>query len=139
MTHFYKKHSWLFVFAIAIVSHLTASSGTPSTKSEGKHRSYPAAQHEGLIGITEESPIDNPVDNIFHVNIDVPVCDEDKMWLVYDLEGVQAHTSVSRSINDQLSVGGCLIKRRRGWSTAREQVSTAWLKQGDNIVRFTTR
>jgi RHS repeat-associated protein len=101
------------------------------------HKEFVSSNPEGLIGITEESPIDNPVDNIFHVSVNELLCAEQKVWLVYELEGVQDHTSVSRSINDQVSVGGYLVKRRRGWATQKEEVNAAWLRQGDNIVRFT--
>src|SRR3989337_862999 len=91
----------LFV-AIIFISQLIAYAalGKPPGK-VFKKRHYNSAQSEGIIGVTVESPIDNAVDNIFHVNIDVAVRKDDKMWLVYDLEGVQDHTSVSRSINDQ--------------------------------------
>ena len=99
---------------------------------------YSSLNHEGIIGTTADAPVDNPADNIFHVQIDEPLCDNGQLWLVYDLEGVQDHTSVSRSINDQLATGGYLVKLRRGWATQRERISASWLKQGDNIVRFTT-
>lgn len=107
----------------------------PSGKSS-VHK-YPSLQQEGVIGVTDETPLDNPVDNIFHINLDNALCEGDIVWLVYELDGVQDHTNVSRSINDQLSVGGYIVKKRKGWSEQREQVSVQWLREGDNAVRFT--
>ncbi len=87
--------------------------------------------------MTEASPVDNPSDNIFHVAIPESLCGDERVWLVYDLDGVEDHRSVSRSINDQLAVGGYLIRKRNGWAQQREQISAQWLRQGDNVVRFT--
>ncbi|WP_431216253.1 hypothetical protein ACQ86N_17425 [Puia sp. P3] len=36
-----------------------------------------------------------------------------------------------------MSTGGYLVRKRQGWQHQRERVSAAWLKQGDNIIRFT--
>jgi RHS repeat-associated protein len=127
------KIVWIIIAVLSISSSLYVA-GNPPSKSVS---TYTSPSPEGLIGVTEENPIDNPADNIFHVAIEGPVCSEDKLWLVYDLEGVEDHTSVSRSINDQRAVGGYLVKRRRGWATQREQVSAAWLRTGDNVLRFT--
>jgi RHS repeat-associated protein len=100
-------------------------------------REIPASTKEGLIGITEEIPIDNPVDNIFHVQLTEQLCPEDLVWLTYELDGVEDHTNISRSINDQLSVGGYLVKKHRGWTVQRERINPMWLKDGDNVIRFT--
>ena len=107
------------------------------TNRDSVTRHIPAGGPEGLIGTTAASPVDNPFDNVFHVRISQPLKSNQQLFLVYDLEGVQDHASVSRSINDQLSVGGYLVKKRKGWATQREPVSAAWLKQGDNVIRFT--
>lgn len=98
---------------------------------------YSAGSQQGLIGVTEDSPVDNPADNIFHVAIDEPLLGMEQVWLVYELEGVGDHTGVARSINDQLAVGGYLVKKRRGWAQQRERLDARWLKQGDNVIRFT--
>ncbi|MBW3544938.1 MAG: hypothetical protein KY428_04930, partial [Bacteroidetes bacterium] len=97
---------------------------------------YAAGSQEGLIGATEDSPVDNPADNIFHVAIDEALLGFEQVWLEYELEGVADHTAVARSINDQLAVGGYLVKKRRGWALQRERVDARWLKQGDNVIRF---
>src|SRR5688572_19999983 len=106
MIYIYKRLFLLLVFCSFSIGNLRANTGIPDSKPVGKIRSYPSMQSEGLIGMTEESPIDNPVDNIFHVNINESLCGNEKVWLTYELEGVADHTSVSRSINDQVSVGG---------------------------------
>ena len=109
----------------------------PREKTASGIKQFPSSGQEGLIGVTEDAPVDNPADNIFHVALDAPVCENESVWLVYELEGVQDHTSVSRSINDQLSVGGYLVKKRRGWALQRERINGTWLRGGDNVVRFT--
>jgi len=98
---------------------------------------YTAGTREGLIGVTQSVPVDNPADNVFHIKVREAFSSSDKVYLVYDLSGVEDHTSVSRSVNDQLSVGGYLVKKRKGWASQRELVSAQWLRQGDNVVRFT--
>ena len=102
----------------------------------GGRRIYSAAQREGLIGVTAASPTDNPADNLFHVYLSRPLTGDERVWLSYDLDGVEDYTAVSRSINDQLAVGGYFVRKRSGWKHQRERVSAAWLRQGDNIIRF---
>lgn len=107
----------------------------PGTKAASTF--YNSGLQEGRIGVTEESPIDNPVDNIFHIALEEAPSHTGRVWLVYELEGVEDHTGVSRSINDQLAIGGYLVKKRAGWARQREQIDARWLKAGDNVIRFT--
>jgi hypothetical protein len=97
---------------------------------------YRSTFFEGEIGRSEENPFDNPMDNVFHVVLDEPLSKEDKVWLTYELNGVQDHSAVSRSINDQWAVGGYFVKKREGWSEQKEEISSDWLVPGDNIIRF---
>ena len=90
-----------------------------------------------MIGTNDRTPIDNPADNIFHVNIQEKLAGDEIVWLSYELDGVQDHTAVSRSINDQPATGGWLVKSRKGWATQSERIRAAWLKEGDNVIRFT--
>jgi len=76
-------------------------------------------------------------DNIFHVELIEKLPANKKVWLLYEVNGVQDHTSVSRSINNQLAVGGYLIKRSNGWTEQKELIDAKWLKKGDNVIRFT--
>src|SRR5258707_11955924 len=132
MSHSVRVLIILFSFTFSITSW-----AGPRPKAPAGALVYSSLNKEGLIGTTEESPADNPADNIFHVSIDKPLCDGETVWLVYDLDGVEDHTQVSRGINDQISVGGYLVKKRRGWATQYERIDASWLKTGDNIIRFT--
>ncbi len=96
-----------------------------------------SGRQEGIIGTTDAVTVDNPADNIFHVMIDAPLTGKEQVWLVYELSGVADHTAVARSINDQLSAGGYVVKQQKGWHQQRERIASAWLHQGDNVIRFT--
>jgi hypothetical protein len=74
---------------------------------------------------------------VFHVEVKGALSSTDKVYLVYALAGVEDHTAVARGVNDQLSVGGYLVRKRKGWSKQRELVNARWLRLGDNVVRFT--
>lgn len=100
-------------------------------------RWHVSPQAEGRIGTTAESPVDDPTDNVFHVWLAEPVKAGEQVFLKYDLDGVEDHTAVARSINDELSVGGYFVKRRTGWAPQTEHLSAVWLKPGDNVIRFT--
>lgn len=91
----------------------------------------------GFIGIFDEKTIDNPSDNVFTVNLLNQPSSSDEVWLSYELFGLSNHSAVSRSINNQMSVGGQLVKiDNNDWTTQKEQVNARWLKKGENIVRF---
>ena len=98
---------------------------------------YPSSQKEGFIGASKEKPFDSPSDNVFEVVLKETLTEGDVVWLTYELYGLQDHTAVSRSINNQLSVGGYLVKQQHHWSVQKEQIDTRWLKKGSNIIRFT--
>jgi len=130
---FTKSLGFLFV-----VFCTTATAKSPVGKTHhGVRRVYASTQKEGIIGVTAASPADNPADNLFHVYLSRPLTGDERVWLSYDLDGVQDYTAVSRSINDQLAVGGYFVRKRSGWEHQRERVPAAGLKQGDNIIRFT--
>jgi RHS repeat-associated protein len=97
---------------------------------------YSSPNAEGQIGISEKAPLDNPFDNIFHVDITDELCGNETVWLTYELEGVADHSAISRSINDQIAFGGYLIKKHEGWTAQREQINVNWLREGDNVIRF---
>ncbi|KGO87064.1 hypothetical protein Q765_07580 [Flavobacterium rivuli WB 3.3-2 = DSM 21788] len=97
----------------------------------------PADLKEGIIGISQEMPIDNPADNLFKVTInDLPTLNS-KVYITYELYGLNDHQSVARSINERLSTGGYLIKAQPGWSVQKEEIDVAWLKKGQNTILFT--
>jgi RHS repeat-associated protein len=103
----------------------------------GARRQYYSQQREGLIGVNAATSVDNPADNSFHVYLPTALKGNERVWLSYELDGVQDYTAVSRSVNDQFAAGGYLVKKRQGWAIQKERLSTAWLKKGDNIIRFT--
>ena len=95
-----------------------------------------STRQEGQIGISEGAAVDNPFDNIFHIHVDQELCGDEEVWLTYDLHGVADHTAVARSVNDQIAFGGYLVKKATEWSTQKERIDVKWLKQGDNVIRF---
>ena len=94
-------------------------------------------KREGIIGNFKNTKSDNPSDNIFHIIINKEITPETKVFLEYELYGLQDYTSVCRSINDQLNSGGFLVKKSEGWSRQCEEINYKLLKQGENIIRFT--
>jgi hypothetical protein len=100
-------------------------------------RYYPATIKEGYIGVFDDRPLDSPTDNVFTVSLDVLPTMDEEVWLTYELYGISDHTGISRSINNQLSTGGYFVALQEGWQSQQEQLKHNWLKQGDNIVRFT--
>ncbi|HEY4108073.1 SpvB/TcaC N-terminal domain-containing protein [Puia sp.] len=132
---FTKNIAYLFI-ALSLSAVATANSPGDKTHA-GKRRVYSADRQEGVIGVTAANPTDNPADNLFHVYLKVPLKGNQRIWLSYDLDGVQDYTAVSRSINDQLAVGGYFVRKRSGWEHQRQRVSATWLREGDNVIRFT--
>lgn len=132
---FFRKITALLVLTVGIINNAYSSEITDKTGPSKKI--YLSKNQVGQIGVSEQIPIDNPADNVFHINIDKPLRGNENVWLIYELEGVEDHNSVSRSINDQLAVGGYLVKKRSGWVKQRERINAAWLKSGDNVIRFT--
>ncbi len=92
---------------------------------------------KGFIGYFDDKPLDNPIDNIFHINIEEELQGNETVWLEYELYGVEDYTGIAHSVNDQLSVGGYMVKQSKEWKKQREQLHPSVLKQGDNVVRFT--
>ena len=100
--------------------------------------SYPADIQSGIIGTDEAHPIDDPYDNVFHINLPVAPKIGDQIWLTYRLKGVKDHTALARSINDQTSVGGYLVQKHDHWSIQKEFIAPSSLRKGDNVIRFRT-
>jgi len=97
---------------------------------------FPADIKEGYIGISTAKPTDSPTDNVFKVLLNHTLESSDEVWLTYELYGVSDHTHISRSINDQLAVGGQLVQLNDTWNAQQEQINPAWLNEGENIIRF---
>ncbi len=92
--------------------------------------------HHGFIGITKENPLDDPKDNLFKFFIEDLPAKQSKVYLTYELYGLQDHHSVSRSINDRFSTGGHIIKSNSEWTLQKEEIDIDWLKKGENRIMF---
>ena len=101
-------------------------------------RTFSAGDQEGIIGVSEEFPLDAPSDNLFKFVLDENPLPTDKVILKYELFGVQDRNAVSRSINERLATGGYIVKRQQSWSVQTEELDPAWLKSGENKIMFTT-
>ena len=136
-----KKNIQIFFVLLSFSLFATANAtyGDKNTNLPVKNyeRYYPAQEQEGFIGVFDEKPLDNPSDNIFKVSIDILPQADEEVWLTYELYGIENHTGISRSINDQLSVGGYIGRTNTKWQTQNEQIKADWLKKGNNVIRFT--
>ncbi len=90
----------------------------------------------GVIGVTKENPLDNASDNIFKFSIAKLPNSKSRVYLSYDLYGVQDFNAVARSINQRLSTGGYIVKQQQGWTKQKEEINPNWLKVGENILLF---
>jgi len=108
-----------------------------TTMNLGEPGKYESGNKSGFIGYFDDKPLDNPIDNVFHVQIDRKLQGNETVWLEYELLGVEDYTGIAHSINDQLSVGGYLVKKSNEWKVQREQLNPTDVKSGDNVVRFT--
>ncbi|GHT17488.1 hypothetical protein FACS189429_1680 [Bacteroidia bacterium] len=97
---------------------------------------YFSTQKEGIIGSYAGKQTDNPADNVFTVDIVGEVSQNDKVWLNYELSGLEDFTCVPHSINDMLAQGGYLVKKTDKSSLQREQINPSWLKKGINRITF---
>ena len=100
-------------------------------------RYYSSSQKEGHIGVFNEKTVDSPTDNVFTVTIDSLPANNEQAWLSYELYGITNHTGISRSINNQFSIGGYFATHSNTWQKQEEPLKKEWLRKGDNIVRFT--
>ncbi|MDX2070966.1 MAG: SpvB/TcaC N-terminal domain-containing protein [Haliscomenobacter sp.] len=97
---------------------------------------YSADLKGGSIGQSPNFPVDDPFDNVFHIHIPHGVKPSDRVFLQYELKGVQDHSAVSRSINEAQAVGGYLIQEGKSWQLQNEEINPIILKNGDNVIRF---
>ncbi len=109
---------------------------TGSKKKSGYFK-YPADIQAGLIGSTEKEPVDNPYDNIFHIQLPEQPQPGDQAVLQYELFGVADHAGISHSINDAQAVGGRFVIRNQQWTLQQESIALSVLHKGDNVIRFT--
>src|SRR5690606_28996685 len=77
--------------------------------------------NQGVIGVTEDLPLDSVKDNLFKFSLDKIPADS-KVLLKYDLYGLSDTGSVSRSINDMPSTGGHIISKNNSWTPQEEEL-----------------
>ncbi|MCK0202728.1 hypothetical protein MWN41_06815, partial [Ornithobacterium rhinotracheale] len=104
-------------------------------KSENK-KIFFANLKSGNIGSLEGEDADDITDNLFHVEITKIPSERESVYLEYDVSGYSA-ISVSRSINNQQSVGGNVIIKNDSWQTNRELIPSQLIRKGDNTILFT--
>ena len=91
---------------------------------------------EGVIGVSNTNPLDDATDNLFKFTIANLPQNTAKVFLKYDLYGVQDCNAVSRSINERPATGGYLVKIQNTWTPQKEELNINWLQQGENKVVF---
>lgn len=91
----------------------------------------------GVIGIQEENDSDDAYDNVFHFKIDAEPSDTESAYLEYELYGFDQAASISRSVNNQPSIGGQFLSPNKSWNQQSELLSEKSLRNGDNVVLFT--
>lgn len=91
---------------------------------------------EGVIGVSNTNPLDNVNDNLFKFYIKDLPNQNSKVYLTYELFGIQDCNGVSRSINERLATGGYIVKNQMGWTSQREEINLNWLKIGENKLMF---
>lgn len=91
---------------------------------------------KGIIGVSNTNPLDDVTDNLFKFNIKELLTENTKVFLSYDLYGIQDYNGVSRSINDRPSTGGYIVKKQNGWTSQKEELNINWFTQGENKILF---
>jgi RHS repeat-associated protein len=109
---------------------------TKTTSKVGPQKFFLANRQSGVIGLWGGNQVDNPVDNIFSVEINEPLTDKDAVWLTYRLRGVKDFSNVACSVNDRLAFGGYQVKTTDSVSYQRIQLSHDWLTKGTNRIHF---
>jgi RHS repeat-associated protein len=107
-----------------------------SQNASQRNFSFDADLDYGFIGVSENKPVDNPFDNVFHIQIPRLPFKNANAFLVYELYGVSTHGSIARSINESQAIGAHFIQLQEAWSTQKEAIPLSLLHTGTNVVRF---
>lgn len=98
-----------------------------------------AIEKKGIIGKSENYPIDEISDNIFTFNINnTNNLNEKNIYLEYEIFGLNNGNQATKSINDIPATGGCLIKKNKSWVNVKEKIDPSTIHFGKNYVKFTT-
>jgi RHS repeat-associated protein len=106
-------------------------------KAVNKIKVFDADIKEGFIGVKDESDTDDAYDNVFHLAINEMPTVYENAYLEYELYGYDQSASISRSLNNQASIGGQFLSKNTSWSLQSELLSEKSLRQGDNVILFT--
>jgi len=90
----------------------------------------------GTIGPLVGTNPDDPADNTFSVNLDMPPHLLKRAYLVYELYGEAHWMGVVRSLNGMAAAGGKLTQGEASWTTQIEPLSPSHLMLGDNTIEF---
>lgn len=97
-----------------------------------------AIERQGVIGKSENLPIDELTDNIFRFELKNEIKQNKDIYLEYELFGLAEANQATKSINDQFATGGSIIKTNKIWTKVREKVNPNDLQKGNNFIKFTT-
>ncbi|MFC4686025.1 RHS repeat-associated core domain-containing protein [Epilithonimonas pallida] len=91
---------------------------------------------EGSIGSADPNNwYDEASDNVFNVTLDN--IDHNKEYvLTYQVQGLDNIASVTRSINQSLSLGGYVQSKSEKWNIVKENIDPTLLKKGVNHILF---
>jgi RHS repeat-associated protein len=107
-------------------------------KNETKNtKSFSADIAEGIIGAADASDVDDAYDNVFHLKVDALPENGENAYLEYELYGYDQAASISRSLNNQPSIGGQFLSQNKNWTKQSELLSEKSLRSGDNVLLFT--
>lgn len=117
---------------------VSISDSTAVVKSENKTtKAFTADIEEGSIGVNNTEDIDDAYDNVFHLKIDELPTGNENAYLEYELFGYDQAASISRSLNNQPSIGGQFLSHNEAWTKQSELLSEKSLRKGDNVLLFT--
>ncbi|MFH6991107.1 SpvB/TcaC N-terminal domain-containing protein [Flavobacterium sp. FlaQc-48] len=98
---------------------------------------FSADIQQGIIGVNNPDDVDDAYDNVFHLKIDELPQGNENAYLEYELFGYDQTASVSRSLNNQPSIGGQFLSQNKAWTKQSELLSEKSLRTGDNVLLFT--
>ncbi|OCB72868.1 hypothetical protein LPBF_11330, partial [Flavobacterium crassostreae] len=108
-----------------------------SSNETSKSKVFQADIQEGFIGDQNLLDTDDAYDNVFHLDIKTLPTATESAYLEYELYGHKLSASISRSLNNQASIGGQFLTPNKNWSLQSELLSPKALRQGDNVLLFT--
>ncbi|MGO4770913.1 SpvB/TcaC N-terminal domain-containing protein [Flavobacterium sp. W22_SRS_FK3] len=119
-------------------SDVVATDSISIVKNETKNtKSFSADIAEGIIGVADASDVDDAYDNVFHLTVDALPDNGESAYLEYELYGYDQAASISRSLNNQPSIGGQFLSQNKNWTKQSELLSEKSLRTGDNVLLFT--